>query len=118
MFVWNLDLKGFSTTSCYLQLATINEEVTAIEIMFFKGLSDIWRSKAPSKIQFFGWKCLLDRLPTKLNLLRRCIILINSTYPFCFNADETLFHLICYCDVAHLIWKCVCGWLGIELFGK
>lgn len=62
-------------------------------------------SRFPLRTHWFSvvWR-LLNRLLTKLNLLRRNINLSNYTCPFCFNADETLFHLFYYCDVAQWIW--------------
>lgn len=68
----------------------------------------------PSKIQFFGWRNLLNRLPIKLNLLRRDTHLGDSICLLYLNIDETLFHMFYSCELVLSIWSSMCHWLGID----
>src|SRR4051812_40785249 len=71
--VWNdsVDL-SFSIKGCYdylsfsfvpFGLANIND----------KAFSLIWKMKVPLKIKAFGWRCFIEKIPTKDSLVHRGI---------------------------------------------
>lgn len=113
-----MDENSFSTASNYTWIYSFNKGGSITEPLVLKGLSNVWRSKAPSKIQFFGWRILLNRLATKLNSFRIDTNLGNSFRPLCFNTDETLFCLFYSCEVATSIWPHLCCWFGIDLLAE
>lgn len=74
-------------------------------------------SKAiPSKVCALAWKVLLDRIPTKDNLLRRKVLSAeaNLTCIFCNSARETTEHLFFVCPCVSLIWSRCYKWLGLD----
>ena len=49
---------------------------------------ELWKVKVPSKVTFFAWRLIKDRLPTKSNLRRRNVEIHDPTCPFCKNKEE------------------------------
>lgn len=64
-------------------------------------LAHLWKIKAPSKILFFGWRFILDKLAIKDQLIKRGVLVEGneSNYVFCLLDDETLRHLFSTCEV-------------------
>ncbi|XP_058742102.1 uncharacterized protein LOC131614547 [Vicia villosa] len=117
-FIWRLNLKGcFSVNSCYV---------------FFKGklssplmnidkagaLANIWNIKVPSKILFFCWRFIHNRIATKDNLVSRGILNEegDSFCVLCDSEEETLMHLFSECEMTLSIWRRVFMWLGVGEF--
>ncbi|WJX21245.1 hypothetical protein P8452_10705 [Trifolium repens] len=61
----------------------------------------------PSKVSALPWKLLHDRLLTKINLIRRRVVLVDNEQAcaFCGNGTETSLHLLLYCDFAMSVWE-------------
>ncbi|KAI5384585.1 hypothetical protein KIW84_071548 [Lathyrus oleraceus] len=55
----------------------------------------IWNTKIPMKVKIFGWRLLLDRLPTRSNLVVRGAIsnIHDKVCVFCFNFVEDNNHV-------------------------
>ncbi|GKV32990.1 hypothetical protein SLEP1_g41549 [Rubroshorea leprosula] len=73
----------------------------------------VWNKLIPTKICAFGWQVLQDRIPTKLNLYKRGIILdANQTMcSLCGTNIEDTNHLFIHCSVAYLVRsKCAQWW--------
>jgi hypothetical protein len=68
----------------------------------------------PSKVNLFGWRLLLNRLPTRAALNRRGILLNSHDLRcvFCLSHNEDNAHLFFYCPFSNGIWNVVFGWLG------
>ncbi|CAI8616876.1 unnamed protein product [Vicia faba] len=67
----------------------------------------IWAASVPSKIRVFGWRCLLGRIATKVQLSKRGIasrINDNNMCVFCFSAVETLEHILFSCPRSVSVW--------------
>ncbi|PNX99941.1 cysteine-rich receptor-like protein kinase, partial [Trifolium pratense] len=60
----------FSVKSCYSFISS-SSQVSLMEANESEALSRLWKSDVPSKINVFGWRLLLNRLPTRLALHRR-----------------------------------------------
>lgn len=76
----------------------------------------IWCLKVPANIKAFIWRALWDRLLTKVNLVRRGIVLDEDGMkcPFCMGPVESMSHLFFTCPISYHIW-CKCySWLGFE----
>ena len=50
--------------------------------------TELWKVKVLSKVAFFAWRLIRDRLPTKINLRRRNVDIHDPTCPFCKNKEE------------------------------
>jgi hypothetical protein len=75
----------------------------------------IWSCPTPSKVSAFVWQLLHDRIPTRLNLMRRGIIdaVGDFSCPCCHESAESSLHLFIYCDVALRVWAGVFAWLDL-----
>nr|GFB76486.1 RNA-directed DNA polymerase, eukaryota [Tanacetum cinerariifolium] len=67
----------------------------------------------PIKINVFAWKVYLDRLPTRLNLLRRGIQVPSLSCLVCNAAYEDMSHLLFSCDLANDVVRLVCRWWNL-----
>ncbi|XP_058752825.1 uncharacterized protein LOC131626023 [Vicia villosa] len=72
--------------------------------------------QVPLKVRFFGWRCLLDRIPSKEKLLDKNMLnfATNSNCVFCNDMLESSSHLIMNCRVVQLVWKDMAEWLDLE----
>nr|GEZ59082.1 hypothetical protein [Tanacetum cinerariifolium]GEZ63371.1 hypothetical protein [Tanacetum cinerariifolium] len=59
-----------------------------------------WIKYIPIKVNIFAWKVRLNRLPSRINLSRRGILLDSLDCPVCLDAPETF--IIAYSDVKSL----------------
>nr|GFA40942.1 RNA-directed DNA polymerase, eukaryota [Tanacetum cinerariifolium] len=69
-----------------------------------------WIKSIPIKINVFAWKVYLDRLPTRLNLIRRGLQVPSLSCPVCNAAYEDMSHLLFSCDLANDVVWLVCRW--------
>ncbi|XP_058732744.1 uncharacterized protein LOC131604314 [Vicia villosa] len=75
----------------------------------------IWKTNTPFKTKVFGWRILIDRLPTKELLLKRGISFTTSSSncEFCGIALESLEHVFFKCSIVKLIWRKIAEWIGL-----
>jgi len=59
----------------------------------------LWSLSVASFVIVSAWRLLLDRLPTRLNLARRWVQLVNMLCPLCLDGDESTDHLFNTCRV-------------------
>ncbi|XP_045831494.1 uncharacterized protein LOC123922866 [Trifolium pratense] len=71
---WNIHQTGqFSVHSTYVFL--LSRVVTlAIEENVVEALNQLWTNDLPSKVSIFGWRLLLSRLPTRMALAKKGVI--------------------------------------------
>ena len=75
---------------------------------------ELWRIKIPSRIAVFAWRLLRDRLPTRQNLQRRQVQVIDMFCPFCRNKEEGAFHLFFHCSkIEPIRWETM-SWMNIK----
>lgn len=114
---WKLEDRGcFTVGSLYKKLALgvlVENERGEEENRVF---AQIWKSPAPSKVVALSWKGLLNRLPTRVNLIRRNALPQhgNSRCVFCNEVDESTNHLFLHCKVTWRIWAKVQNWLEVN----
>jgi len=60
----------------------------------------LWNLKIVLSAIICAWRLLLDRLPTRVNLVRRGIQVGNVCCPLCSEGVETAQHLFSTCRVA------------------
>lgn len=110
---WSLhNSKLFTVSSCYsFAMSLVNQTQMNSDILDI--LSIVWKVPVPSKVALFCWRLLLDRLPTKDNLIRRNVVINNSRCSLCDSCDENVVHLFFHCDFSKCIWKEILSWIGI-----
>nr|KAJ0193295.1 hypothetical protein LSAT_V11C800404310 [Lactuca sativa] len=59
------------------------------------------------------WKVLLDRLPTRENLVERNIDISSLLFPSCDSQVEDSNHVFVHCEVAEEVWRRVFKWLDL-----
>ncbi|GKV27571.1 hypothetical protein SLEP1_g36731 [Rubroshorea leprosula] len=110
---WTHD-KGrqYSTKSAYSLLT--RERVDSNEEKIYKR---IWNPILPSKISAFNWQLVLDKIPTKANLLRRGIIkdVTETKCALCNDEEEDATHLFLNCKIARWLWKACSKWWGSKM---
>nr|GEY24571.1 RNA-directed DNA polymerase, eukaryota [Tanacetum cinerariifolium] len=73
-----------------------------------------WIKSVPIKLNVFAWRASQDRLPSKLNLLRRGVQVDNLMCPICNSVQEDISHVLFTCEVAAAITCLVCRWCDVD----
>lgn len=78
--------------------------------------TQLWKNPAPLKVVALSWKVLLNRIPTRLNLVRRNVIPTNaSVLCVCCNlVKESANHLFLHCFETWKIWLYLQRWLEMS----
>ncbi|XP_022003823.1 uncharacterized protein LOC110901295 [Helianthus annuus] len=72
-----------------------------------------WNNWVPRKVNIFGWRMALDRLPTRVALAHCNISMSSICCPFCCDKDESAYHLFAECAVSFIVWQMVSSWINI-----
>ncbi|XP_076916581.1 uncharacterized protein LOC143576365 [Bidens hawaiensis] len=75
----------------------------------------LWNNWAPRKVNYFGWRAELNRIPSKEELATcgvyfEALLCVNCGYML-----ESSNHLLVSCMFASNIWWQVCTWLNIPI---
>jgi hypothetical protein len=85
-----------------------------LEQEVLKAIIKLWKNDVPSKIKVFGWRLLLQRLPTREALHHRGIL--NNTHDlscvFCPQHIEDCAHIFYHCSFSKAVWEAVFNWIG------
>ncbi|XP_050919333.1 uncharacterized protein LOC127136861 [Lathyrus oleraceus] len=75
----------------------------------------VWKISAPSNVLMFGWRWILNGLPTRDQLMKRRILCDDrdKCCVFCFKIDESKQHVFDNCDFSWRIWTTIASWLGL-----
>ena len=99
----------YSTHSAYQMLREGGPAASKEEVFV-----ELWKLKIPSKIAIFAWRLFQDRLPTKTNLQRRQVQIMDASCPFCGGMDEEVSHLFFHCTKIRPIWWETISWMNIS----
>jgi hypothetical protein len=80
-----------------------------------RSMKHIWESLAPQKVIVFAWQLLHQRLPTRVNLLKRRAFAQNS-FVHCVHCREVMeseAHLFISCSFSIRVWQLIHVWLGL-----
>ena len=58
-----------------------------------KVFEELWKLRIPPKFAVFAWRLLKERLPSKKNLIRGQVDLIDTSCSFCRNSEENEAHI-------------------------
>lgn len=115
-FVWLRNKDEFSIKDCYKRIC----ESWFLESFFnplkVKALTCLWKSKVPSKVLIFGWRLIFNNLPTRMELVKREII-VGAHYVFCplgFLEEEGMEHLFGTCFSFNLLCDKFCLWIRVD----
>ncbi|XP_058783440.1 uncharacterized protein LOC131658124 [Vicia villosa] len=113
--VWKPDSGGsFSVSGAYSILRNSRIPLGPSEqhgVVFSK----IWRLDAPLKVKAFGWKCFINKLPSKMQLAYRGILnLSNSSCVFYLAHEKSALHLLLLCSNIDLVWRDIADWIGFS----
>jgi hypothetical protein len=110
---WFLDpTHGYSVRSAYRFLTDSGDPAVRNHDV------NVWHNHIPSKVSLFAWRLLRNRLPIKVNLVRRSVL--TSANVACVSGcghPETAKHLFLDCVIFSSIWYQVWHWLGISSVG-
>ncbi|XP_058783412.1 uncharacterized protein LOC131658095 [Vicia villosa] len=113
---WQHDrVRGYSAKVGYDCLVGRTDDVSFDED-YSRAFRLLWSSEVPFNIKGFVWKCFLNRLPTKDQLVCRGIPLSNPDLScvFCAGAEESLLHILFGCPVSRLVWNNIALWTGLD----
>ncbi|XP_022032257.1 uncharacterized protein LOC110933335 [Helianthus annuus] len=65
------------------------------------------------KCNIMNWRGNLDRLPSRVNLRKRNVVLSSSMCPLCDETEESVEHLFTACSVALRVWSAFSKWCNI-----
>lgn len=74
---------------------------------------ELWKLKISAKSSVFAWSLIRDRLPTKLNLRRRQVMVNDNLCPFCSNNEEEAAHLFFNCSKILPLWWESLSWINL-----
>ncbi|XP_058784312.1 uncharacterized protein LOC131659088 [Vicia villosa] len=74
----------------------------------------IWKVEAHLKVKAFGWRCFLNKVPTKDSLLSKGILNSSSNLECTFYDEfhESLYHSFLSCWNAGIVWREMSDWIG------
>jgi len=75
--------------------------------------NSLWQAKAKPKVLTTPWRILLDKVPTRANLIRRGVIVNLIMCPLCNLSEETSQHLFLDCVFAQRVWSRCYRWIGV-----
>ncbi|CAJ2652624.1 unnamed protein product [Trifolium pratense] len=106
----------FSVKSCYDFLAQ-NGSTETINSRLLEAIQMMWNNNVPSKVSVFGWRLLLEKLPTRDALASKGIITNphEFTCVFCFRFVENCPHLFFSCNFTRMVWNAIFKWMGVTL---
>ena len=75
----------------------------------------VWLKQVPLKVSIVAWRLLKDRLPTRSNLHRRDILMLEGVTCVSGCGDEELSsHLFLHCGVFGSLWQHIRSWIGVS----
>jgi len=106
----------YSVKSAYSHLAASLPSTDFPAGVALEAATRVWKSGAPSKVVFFSWQLILDRIPTRLNLSRHGVSLPVGGLGcvFCSAPSESSVHLFLSYPSILPVWYQVSRWLGWE----
>ena len=74
---------------------------------------ELWKLRIPPKSSVFAWRLIRDRLPTKLNLRRRQVVVNDMLCPFYSNNEDDATHLFFNCSKILFLWWESLSWINL-----
>ena len=108
-WVWSNDTTGKYTARSAYQLLNMNSKDDNTDEIF----QAIWKLKIPNKVSFFVWRLMKNRLPTKLYLTRRNIVINDTLCPLSTKKEKDARHLFFSCHkIRQILWESL-SWINM-----
>ncbi|KAJ0433652.1 putative RNA-directed DNA polymerase [Helianthus annuus] len=101
-------------TGSAFSVANLKAWITSTDVPVLAAQFD-WCKWIPLKCNVFMWRALLERLPTKVALIKRNIHLENSNCIFCDDSDETAEHIFTGCFFSSAVWQAISTWCRLPV---
>lgn len=75
-----------------------------------------WRGWVPLKCKIMVWRAVRDRLPTRIELMKRGVPIRDVSCVFCQSDQESALHLFSGCMFSLEIWNKVSSWCRLGQF--
>ena len=112
---WSLEKNGLYSVKFGYKLLCEEErveEASGLSRQSMAGLwSRIWSLKVPRKINKFLWRACADCLPTKVNLMKRKIV-VNSLCQLSGRFPESTKHALWECEAVRQVWSMEFSWVN------
>ena len=106
--VWGKEEPGlFSVNSAYECLAK-QSRGTQSDVFNL-----LWKTKAFPNVIVTAWRVLLDRIPTRVSLSRRGVMMESTLCAMCQLKEESCQHIFLECKYAQWVWTLCFKWIGI-----
>jgi len=107
--LWRGDPKGMFLVKSAYSILTNHQQVSIKEGVF----CSLWQAKAMPRVLVTAWRVLLDRIPTRANLIRRGVLVNSPLCALCNTLEESSQHLFLECVFAQRVWSMCYRWIGI-----
>nr|GEW06908.1 RNA-directed DNA polymerase, eukaryota [Tanacetum cinerariifolium] len=107
-WIWTGDGDGIYSVNCGWKL--IDKGTLCLDTYATR-----WLKEMPTKVNIFIWRMLLNKIPTRMNLMTRGITVKSNQCGICDEGDETINHLMLHCDLARDLWALVGLWWTLDL---
>ncbi|KAK2424703.1 hypothetical protein QL285_035035 [Trifolium repens] len=105
----------FSVRTAYLDLLT-RLVLPPLDDNKLLSLGRMWKNNVPSKVSIFGWRLLLEKLPTRESLFSKGVItnVLDSCCVLCCNHVESISHVFFQCHVSNSVWLFIFKRMGVS----
>jgi hypothetical protein len=105
----------FTVKTAYKSLLN-SLDLPEIDTATVNALKSLWLNNVPSKVSIFGWKLMLEKLPTGEALFNKGIITNNHDRccVFCFKENEDINHIFFKCSISVEVWRTIFRWMGLK----
>ncbi|GJU58479.1 RNA-directed DNA polymerase, eukaryota [Tanacetum coccineum] len=108
-WVWNLNGSGLFRV-CDIRNLLDEKFLPKVEV------ATRWVKYIPIKLNIFAWRVCLDRLPTRLNLVRRDVQVSSLDCPICSLSHESTAHIFYSCSMASDLFRLICRWWDLDYY--
>ncbi|XP_058758448.1 uncharacterized protein LOC131631700 [Vicia villosa] len=114
---WLPDVQSGYSVHSGMALFASHRNGFALNVSSSEALDLVWNFVVPFSIKVFGWRGILNRLPSKDLLIRRGINLQQQdrNCVLCKTKSESLFHLLFHCYLIKKVWTDLANWTSIDL---
>lgn len=79
-YVWMKHEEGYFTVKSWYSLFFPDSVASVVPNGVYRAMNHLWNSEAPDKMEHFGWRLLLDRIPSKDQLFKHDILMDTNHF--------------------------------------